>query len=478
MASSPQRPHAVIIPYPAQGHITPMLHLAKLLHLHGFFITYVNSIYNHQRLLRSRPSSQFLHPLHDFRFEAIPDGLPPSDDTDITQDIPELCLSTRDNCGPPLMDLVMKLNDSDGVPPVTCIIADVFMSFTLKVGEKLGIPVLLFVTMSACGFMAYLHFFELIQRGYTPLKDESYLSNGYLETSIGWIPGMKDMRLKDFPSFIRTTNRDDIMLNFDGGEAQNAYKAWGVIINTYYELEKDVIDAMKLMFPHLYTIGPLFSFASQIDDEKMKSIGSNLWKEDTTCIDWLDKQKVGSVVYVNFGSITVMTKEQLGEFAWGLANSKHPFLWVIRPDLVAGEKAMLPEGFIEETKGRGVMASWCPQEQVLSHPSLGVFLTHSGWNSTLESICNGVPMICWPFFAEQPTNCRYVCREWGVGMEIDGNVRRDEVEELVREMMEGEKGKEMRLKVKEWKEKSEDAVKYGGSSYESINKLVNDLMIN
>ncbi|KAJ0988418.1 hypothetical protein J5N97_006774 [Dioscorea zingiberensis] len=482
MASTHPRPHAVIIPYPAQGHINPMLQFAKLLHLHGFFITYVNSHYNHQRLLRSR-GSESLQGLHDFRFESIPDGLPPSGDPDTTQDIPLLCLSTRDTCGPPLMDLVTKLNISGSHgssvnPPVTCIIADNFMTFTLKVGEELGIPVLLFCTTSACGFMGYLHFFELIDRGYTPLKDESYLTNGYLkETSIEWIPGMKDMRLKDLPSFIRTTNRDDTMLNFDGGEAQNAYKAWGVIINTYHELEKDVIDAMKLMFPHLYTIGPLFRFVDQIKDEKIKSIGSNLWKEDMTCIDWLDKQEVGSVVYVNFGSITVMTGEQLEEFAWGLANSKHPFLWVIRPDLVAGEKDMLPEGFIRETKERGVMTSWCPQEQVLSHSSVGVFLTHSGWNSTLESICNGVPMICWPFFAEQPTNCRYVCREWGIGMEIDGNVRRDEVEGLVREMMEGEKGKEMRLKAKEWKEKSEIAFQHGGSSYESMNMLINDLLI-
>ncbi|XP_039125950.1 7-deoxyloganetin glucosyltransferase-like isoform X1 [Dioscorea cayenensis subsp. rotundata] len=477
-SSSPPKPHAVLIPQPAQGHITPMLQLAKVLHSKGFHITFVNSEYNHKRFLKSRGSNS-LQGFHDFHFEAIPDGLPPSDDhQDVTQDIAQLCISTTKHSLAPFRDLLLKLNSNHDAPPVTCVVADGVMSFAQRVAQNLGILSLVFWTTSACGFMGYLHFAELISKGFTPLKDESYLSNGYLETSIGWIPGMKDMRLKDFPSFIRTTNRDDIMLNFDGGEAQNAYKAWGVIINTYYELEKDVIDAMKLMFPHLYTIGPLFRFASQIDDEKMKSIGSNLWKEDTTCIDWLDKQKVGSVVYVNFGSITVMTKEQLGEFAWGLANSKHPFLWVIRPDLVAGEKAMLPEGFIEETKGRGVMASWCPQEQVLSHPSLGVFLTHSGWNSTLESICNGVPMICWPFFAEQPTNCRYVCREWGVGIEIDGNVRRDEVEELVREMMEGEKGKEMRLKVKEWKEKSEDTVKYGGSSYESINKLVNDLMIN
>lgn len=307
--------------------------------------------------------------------------------------------------------------------------------------------------------------------------DESYLTNGYLETMIDWIPGMKGIRLKDIPSFIRTTDRNDTMLNFDGGEAQNAFKASGVIVNTFDELEQEVVDEMKKMFPHLYTIGPLSTFVNKIEESPAKSIGSSLWKEDTECLQWLDNQDEASVVYVNFGSITVMTTKQLEEFAWGLANSEHKFLWVIRPDLLAGETVALSEVFKRETRERGMLVSWCPQEKVLTHPSVGAFLTHSGWNSTLESICGGVPMICWPFFAEQPTNCRYVCAKWKIGMEIDSNVKREEVEGLVREMMEGEKGKEMRLKAREWKERAEQAATSGGSSYGNMNRLVNDLQM-
>ena len=99
-----------------------------------------------------------------------------------------------------------------------------------------------------------------------------------------------------------------------------------------------------------------------------------------------------------------MTNEQLVEFAWGLANSKQDFLWIIRPDLVKGVSAVLPEEFLEETRERGKLASWCPQEKVLGHSAVGGFLTHCGWNSTIESISSGVPMICWPFFADQQTN--------------------------------------------------------------------------
>ncbi|KAG9451451.1 hypothetical protein H6P81_011416 [Aristolochia fimbriata] len=470
-----KRPHAVLIPQPAQGHITPMLKLARLLHNRGFYITFVNSEYNHQRFLRSW-GSHSLDGLHDFRFEAIPDGLP-SSDREVTQDIPALCLATRAHCGAPFRALVTGLNDTEGVPNVTCIIADGVMSFLLRVGDELGILGLVFWTTSACGFMGYLHFAELIERGYVPLKDESYFTSGYLETQIDWVPGMRDIRLMDFPSFIRTTDRDDVMLNFDGGEAQNAKTASGVILNTFVDLEKEVIQALRNIFPRVYTIGPLsLLLDDQIPpDSVTKTIKSSLWKEDDLCLKWLEQRDEASVIYVNFGSITVMTEEQLIEFAWGLANSKHPFLWVMRPDLIMGESALLPQEFMEQTKDRCLLTSWCAQEQVLSHSAIAVFLTHCGWNSTLESVCSGVPMICWPFFAEQPTNCRYVCKEWGLGMEIDKDVRREGVEVLVREMMEGKKGREMREKAMEWKVRAKKAAGAQGSSHRNFCRLIEDI---
>ena len=155
---------------------------------------------------------------------------------------------------------------------------------------------------------------------------------------------MEGIRLKDIPSFIRTTDPDDVMLNFDGGEAQNARGARGLILNTYDALEQDVLDALRREFPRLYTVGPLPAFTRGADAD-LDAIGGNLWKEDASCLRWLDAQKQpGSVVYVNFGSITVVTPAQLAEFAWGLASCGRPFLWVVRPDLISGEKAVLPEG--------------------------------------------------------------------------------------------------------------------------------------
>ena len=266
------------------------------------------------------------------------------------------------------------------------------------------------------------------------------------------------------------------MVNYVIVEAERASRASAVILNTFDALEKDVLDALSATLPPVYSIGPLHHFVEQVSDTRLKSMGSNLWKEETDCLEWLDSKEPGSVVYVNFGSITVMTAQQLTEFAWGLANSEKTFLWIIRPDLVVGDSALLPPEFVTETKDRGMLASWCPQEQVLKHPAVGGFLTHSGWNSTIESICVGVPLICWPFFAEQQTNCHYSCIDWEIAMEIDNNVKRDEVEKLVRELMNGEKGNEMRKAAMKWKKLAEEATSPGGSSDDNLNKLLADVM--
>ncbi|KAI8002779.1 7-deoxyloganetin glucosyltransferase [Camellia lanceoleosa] len=473
-----EKPHAVCIPFPAQGHINPMLKLAKLLHYKGFHITFVNTEFNHKRLLKSQgPDS--LDGLPSFRFETIPDGLPESD-SEATQDIPSLCESTSKHCLAPFKDLISKLNDNVGlnVQPVTCIVSDSSMFFTFTAAEELGIPHVFLWTASACSFMAYLQYCNLIDKGIIPLKDPSYLTNGYLDMVIDWIPGMQGIRLKDFPTFIRSTDHNDVMLKFVLDGTKIALKASAIIYNTIEELEREVLDALSSMSPPIYTIGPLHLLANQIKDDSLKSMGSNLWKEAPECIEWLNSKEPNSVVYVNYGSITVMTANQLAEFAWGLANSKQTFLWIIRPDLVAGDSAVLPPEFVTETKERGLLASWCPQEQVIAHPSIGGFLTHCGWNSTLESISSGVPVICWPFFGDQQTNCWYCCTKWGIGVEIDKDVKRDEVEKLVRELVAGNKGKEMKKRAMEWRKMAEEATaSSSASSFLNLEKMIKQVLL-
>ncbi|XP_058766138.1 7-deoxyloganetin glucosyltransferase-like [Vicia villosa] len=479
--SAEKKPHAILIPSPAQGHINPLFKLAKLLHLKGFHITFVNTEYNHKRLLKSRGSNAF-DGFTDFNLETIPDGLPPveGDDGDVTQDIVAVTVSLRKNFHQFFGELLTRLHESaiaGLIPPVTCLVSDCYMPFTIQAAEERALPILLFCPTSACSFLSNLHFGTLVERGLIPLKDESYWTNGYLDTKVDCIPGLHNFRLKDLPGFIRTTNPNDVMLEFFIEVADSVHRASAIVFNTFNELESDVLQVLYSMLPSLYTIGPLPSLLNQTGPNHLASLGSNLWKEDTKCLDWLESKEHESVVYVNFGSFTVMTPEQLSEFAWGLANSKKSFLWIIRPDLVIGGSVVLSSEFVKEIFDRGLTASWCPQEKVLNHPSIGGFLTHCGWNSTTESICAGVPMLCWPFFADQPTNSRFICNEWEIGAEIDTNVKRDEVEKLVNELMVGEKGREMKKKVMELKKKAEENTSPGGCSYMNLDKVIKDVLL-
>ncbi|KAI4996428.1 hypothetical protein ZWY2020_051348 [Hordeum vulgare] len=469
MASSQQpdkaKPHVLLIPFPAQGHVNPLIRLAKALHMRSFHVTFVHTEHNHRRLLRSRGPG-VVEEVPGFRFETIPDGLPLAE-LDGIQDIWKLCEATRRTCPGHVRELVERLSRTDGIPPVTCVIADGAMGFVVHVAKEMGLPAYLFFTTSACGFLAYLNFDQLVKRGYVPFKDESCFTDGYLDTPMGWITGMiSSVRLRDLPTFIRTTDANDIMVTINIKQCElDAPAADGILLNTFDDLEHTSLAAIRERLPNTITIGPLVSLSSYLP-----SLTSSLWKEDDVCTLWLDKQPDGSVVYVNFGSITVVSTEQMVEFARGLASAGSPFLWVVRPDMV--RDGGLPEGFTEEVARRGLIVEWCDQEAVLEHRATGGFLTHCGWNSTLESLRAGVPMVCWPFFAEQVTNCMYAREEWGVGVEMAQQAGREEVEAAVKMLM-GDGA--MLRNAAEWKEKAEKAIMLGGSSHGNLERFVQEI---
>ncbi|KAI3739477.1 hypothetical protein L2E82_29882 [Cichorium intybus] len=463
------KPHVVFIPFPAQSHIKCMLKLARLLHHKELDITFVNTEVNHKHLLKSGgPHSLDGEP--GFQFETIPDGVP--------EGTPEymyaVCDSILTNFLSPFVELLGRLDN-----PVTCILSDGMMPFTVDAAEKLKVPIMHFWTFSACAFMGFYQAPNLIEKQLIPLKDESCFTNGYLDTVIDSIPGLEGFRLKDLPGYIRTTDLKSADSNYVIESIKATRKVSNVILHTFEELESTVIEALQPMIPHVYTIGPLELLLNPIkleeETKKLDIKGYSLWKEDDECLKWLQSKEPNSVLYVNFGSLISVSLEQLLEFGWGLVNSNHSFLWIIRPDLVIGESASLPQELKDMISERGFIASWCSQEKVLNHPSVGGFLTHCGWGSTIESLSAGVPMLCWPYLWDQPTNCRQMCKEWGVGMEIGSNVSRDEVEKLTREMIGGAKGKQMRSKAIEWKKKIEIATGPNGSSSSNVEKLANDI---
>jgi hypothetical protein len=466
------RPHAVCFPAPIQSHIKAMLKLAKLLHNKGIHITFVNTEFNHTRFLNSGGLDS-LSGLPDFQFLTIPDGLPPLA-ANATQDIGELAQASTTNFLAPFLNLVKNLDGlSPEIPPATCIVSDGFMGFTVDAGVQLGIPVVFLWTISACGFLGFYKILDLMDHGIVPLKDESCLTDEFLDTMVDWIPEESFMRFRDLTSFARTTNPEDAMFKITIESAQKCTRASANIIHTFEQLEPNLVKFLSSILPQLYTIGPLELLLSKTSDKThVKSRGFSLWKEEPQCLEWLNSKKPNSVIYVNLGSIAVMPPKKMIEFAFGLANSDQNFLLIIRNDLVEGETEILPPEFFEMTKERGFIASWCQQEEVLNHPSVGSFLTHCGWSSIIESLTAGVPMICLPLFADQLSNCRYITTKWEVGLELDSEFDRVNIEKVVRELMEGEKGKKFKKKAVELQETATKSCSKNGSSSLSFNKFV------
>lgn len=245
------------------------------------------------------------------------------------------------------------------------------------------------------------------------------------------IPGMEGyLRQADLPGFCRCNDLDNETLQYVIDEAQQNFRADGLMFNTFEELESPILDRIRGKIPRLYAIGPLHAH--------LKPSGSGGQKENRGCMVWLNNQPAQSVVYVSFGSVVVMTAAQLLELWHGLVNSGKRFLWAVRPGSISGKgwTGTLPDELMKATRVVGNVVEWAPQEEVLGHPAVGAFLTHAGWNSVLESVTAGVPMICWPHYADQFLNARFVSEVWKVGLDLKDTERdRVAVERAVRELL-------------------------------------------
>ncbi|XP_059628002.1 7-deoxyloganetic acid glucosyltransferase-like [Cornus florida] len=297
------------------------------------------------------------------------------------------------------------------------------------------------------------------------------------------VPGMEGfLRRRDLPSFYRAGDTNDQHLQVMKTVCRKKLQAQALIINTFDNLEGSILSHLRTHFPNIYTIGPLNAHlrtrltAKTTASSSSTDFGSFL-EEDRKCLTWLDSQPSKSVIYASFGSVTVMTREQYMEFWYGLVNSGKWFLWVIRPDFIAAGKdgeSQIPVELEEGTRQRGFMVGWAPQEEVLAHPAFGGFLTQSGWNSTMESITAGVPMICWPYFAEQMVNSRLVSEVWKLGLVMKDTCDRVVVEKMVRDLMEVRKD-EFQQQADQMAKMANRAVSEGGSSYSNLDRLIQDI---
>ncbi|KAJ6968763.1 7-deoxyloganetic acid glucosyltransferase-like [Populus alba x Populus x berolinensis] len=397
----PVVPHVVFLPFPAQGHVKPMLMLAELLSQAGFEATFINSNHIQDRLEHSTDIAAMYCRFPKFQFRK------------------------------------RKVNP------------------TLYVAHE-----------------------------WNSLRKKKHVTAGNnipgdvdMDKTITCIPGLEGtLRCRDLPSICRRKEANDPILQFFIKETAAMPRASGLILNTFDRLEASMISKLGSFFSKIYTLGPLQGLSDTVAKSPSARTSSNglLWKEDRGCITWLDSHPSRSVIYVSFGSLVGLFRDQLLEFWHGLVNSGKPFLWVIRSDSIMGEDGV-SEVSLElkaATEERGCIVDWAPQEEVLVHPAIGGFLTHSGWNSTLESIFAGVPMICWPMIADQQVNSRCVSELWKIGFDMKDKCERALIEKLVRDLMECD---EIVKSTDEFAGMARDSVKEGGSSYSNLQKLIEDI---
>ncbi|GJZ31189.1 UDP-glycosyltransferase 83A1-like protein [Tanacetum coccineum] len=351
--------------------------------------------------------------------------------------------------------LIDCINRSEGAK-ITCIIADYCMGWVSKVAQKMCIPLATFCSGSAA-FMALIMSVQkllddqVIDNNGVPLKDQMT----QLSTTM---PSMNPAHFVWACVGDSATNK--IIFNIVVLESkESAEMAGRIICNSTMELEHGAFA----LFPNILPIGPLLA-----TNNHKKQVG-HFWNEDSTCLTWLDQQPVSSVIYVAFGSFTIFNQTQFEELALGLELTNRSFLWVTRPGGSDSKDHVYPSGYMERVGTRGKIVSWAPQQEVLNHPSVACFMSHCGWNSTMEGVSNGVPFLCWPYFADQFLNTTYVCDIWKTGMALNKDdtsiVTRGEIKSKVEQLLNNNIVKQSALQLQE---KVVNSVREGNSSNENL----------
>lgn len=246
-----------------------------------------------------------------------------------------------------------------------------------------------------------------------------------------------------------------------------------IIVNSFPDEELELKCGLKSKLnkrthgPHLLPIGPLLSTTHNILPHHF----SSMWDEDHTCLSWLDNHPPKSVIYASFGSwVGPFGFERIQEIALGLEATKRPFLWVLKAD--EAWRLGLPKGYMERVSPRGKVVSWAPQNQILEHQALGCYLTHCGWNSTMEAIIHGKRLICYPIAGDQFVNCAYIVNVWGIGIKSNG-FKRNDIRDVIERVMDGQEGKKIENRVLELREK---VTREGGSlAMENLKLFLNHI---
>ncbi|OMO58355.1 UDP-glucuronosyl/UDP-glucosyltransferase [Corchorus olitorius] len=461
-----QKPHAIFIPYPLQGHVIPSVHLAMKLASKGFTITFINTHSIHHQTSKAQPEtgpdifSAARDSGLDIRYTTVSDGLPLRFDRSLNHD--QFMASLLHVFSAHVEELVAQIVRSG--EKVHCLIADTFFVWPSKIARKFGLLYVSYWTEPALVFTLYYHLDLLRIHGHFGCQD-------CREDPIDYIPGVRAIEPTDMMSYLQENDTTSVCHQIIFNAFEDAKNADFVLCNTVHELEHNTISALHAKVP-FYAIGPIFPSGFT-----KSTVATSLWSE-SDCTQWLDKRPHGSVLYVSFGSYAHVGKNELIEIANGLLLSKVSFLWVLRPDIVSSDDVdPLPVGFKEKIGDRSMVIPWCCQNAVLAHPAIGGFLTHCGWNSILESTWCEVPLLCYPLLTDQFTNRKLVVDDWKTGINLSNIkfITKEEVSDNINRLMSGKSRDQYRNKVKQVKELLGNALKPNGSSEKNMDQFIKEL---
>ncbi|XP_019463156.1 PREDICTED: hydroquinone glucosyltransferase-like [Lupinus angustifolius] len=462
-----------MIPCPGLSHLIPLVEFAKqIIHKnHNLFITFLIPTLG-------SPSPSMLTILNNLPSNIDFTILPHVNIQDLPQNVhfsTKMILAVKLSL-PFLHESVKTLSLSSHINLVA-LVFDLFSSDALDVANQFNLLSYVFFASGAISLSFCLSICNFDESVFTDL------------TKTVIIPGcVVPFQVKDFPDpalYERTSETFTLFVTI----CQRLSLVHGFIVNSFTDLEGDAIRAIEekkvngissnnVTTPYVYAVGPIIQTESSISNEN-----------HFECSEWLNNQASKSVLYVSFGSGGTLSQEQLNELAFGLELSGHKFLWVLRvpnnspsSPYFSGQKKddplnYLPLGFLERTKDQGlVVPSWAPQIEILAHESIASFLSHCGWSSTLESVVHGVPMIAWPLFAEQRMNAVFLTKVLKVAIrakvdEESGIIKRDEISQVIKRIMETKEGFEMSERIKELSNHACVSLRENGSSYNALSSL-------
>ncbi|KAK6140121.1 hypothetical protein DH2020_026119 [Rehmannia glutinosa] len=482
MASQSHPLHFILFPLMAPGHMIPMIDIAKLLAQRGVTVSIITTPQNAIRFTSTidrAVKSGLQIQLIQIRFPSLEAGLP--EGCENLDTLPSLDMATNFFVALSLLQKEVRQVFDEMLPRPSCLISDMGLPWTTQIAEKLRIPRIVFHG-TCCLSLLCSHNIRASEILDTLDSDSDYFE----------VPNVPDRIILRKSQVAGSTSKKSEVLKDVTDQIRAAEKtSYGVVVNSFEDLEPEYVKGYsKAKGEKVWCVGPV-SLCNK-DNLDLSHRGNKASINEQDCLKWLDLHEPKSVIYASLGSLARLTVEQMSELALGLEASNRPFVWALgggKSDSL--EKWFSANGFEERISNRGfLIRGWAPQVLILSHKAIGGFLTHCGWNSTLEGISVGVPMVTWPFFADQFCNEKLVVQvvrigvsvgvevpvRWGEEDKVGVLVKKDDVMKAIDMVMdEGEEGEERRQKAKELGEMAKRATEEGGSSYLNITLLIEEI---